>query len=281
VAGAKFYVQLDWTGDVYLEWYCSDTGEVTGVDITGPDQPTQKNIPRLNAEFNRAGEDCPPEETECSECGGLFYVKIGNINEDGIVTQNIDGNFFWSPTIFQGSCDASSESSSESSPESSSSPESPSSPESSVESSQEQSSKSTAIVPVSFYETGYAAVYTMEAPDIRFEDVFQDLRVRGRRTEFTIDPRFLEVCEPGTLRVVGVAGDLPHVVGAVITDCGKLALTASMVPILRPRVVNVKISGIRKGFLGIRFGKRTRRQFVENEATLNASYSGYADSDRH
>ena len=63
-------------------------------------------------------------------------------------------------------------------------------------------------MPAAWTATGYVALFTMEAPDVRFEDVFQDLKIRGRESRYRIDHRFLAVCEPGSLRAVGITADL-------------------------------------------------------------------------
>ena len=116
--------------------------------------------------------------------------------------------------------------------------------------------------------TGYTALFTLESPDVRFEDLFVDLRLHGRRTVYPVDPRFMSVIEQNTLRVVSVAGDLPYGVGAVI-EGDKLVLNALSDARRRPNLVNVKVSAIRRGFRTMRFPERTQEQFDLNERRLD------------
>lgn len=129
------------------------------------------------------------------------------------------------------------------------------------------SDKSTAIVPASWTAGNYVALFTEEAPDVRFHDVMKT-KVTGRRTRLAIDPRYVEVCEPGTLMVQGLCPDRPCRIGAVIVG-GEVEIRCGWV---RPRTVVVHLTGIRKGFLGMRFPNRTRRQFEANEQFLNSAY---------
>ena len=57
---------------------------------------------------------------------------------------------------------------------------------------------------------------------------------------------------------------------------GRLALKlrVARLPWLRPGTVQVRLSGIRKGFAGKRFPMRTHAQFVANEAFINSAYPG-------
>ncbi len=51
-----------------------------------------------------------------------------------------------------------------------------------------------------------------------------------------------------------------------------LKLRTSRLPWLRPGTVQVRLSGIRKGFASKRFPTRTHAQFVANEAFINSAY---------
>jgi hypothetical protein len=53
-----------------------------------------------------------------------------------------------------------------------------------------------------------------------------------------------------------------------------LKLRVACLPWLRPETVQVRLSGVRKGFAGKRFPTRTREQFVANEAFINSAYPG-------
>lgn len=231
-------VELGWTGDVYLYWETDGTGFITLCELRGPDVPDHVPLPL-------------PE----GELIGKFYVKIGEVGAD-YIEQEVSGDVFWYGAFV--------EVEETSDPSGSTGSGVPSGGGSG-------SDKSTAIVPVSFSKTGYAALFTMEAPDVRFEDVVEDLPVRGSHSRFTIDPRFIEVCAPGSIRVVGVSSDKPYAVGAYV-EGNKLVIAALKDKRRRPHLVQVKLSAIRKGHEGKRFPSRTRIQFVANEKTLNAAY---------
>jgi hypothetical protein len=244
--------ELSWFGDVWLYWEVDEEGNVLLCDVRGPEQPEINPIPLLD--FNLERED---ESDGGGGSGGSPYsyaVKIGSVSEENDIIQEVSGDVTWAVTIFQG--DGSSSSSSFVSSDS-------------VFSSDDSqgSSKDTAIVPASWAYTGYTALFAMESPDVRFEDVFADIAIEGCETRRTIDPRFLEVIEPGTLRVVGLAADLPYPVGAVI-EGGELVLRALTDKRRRPTTVNVKFSALRKGFRTMRFPLRTAEQFAANEARL-------------
>ena len=74
------------------------------------------------------------------------------------------------------------------------------------------SGKDTAIVPAPWMPSGYAALFVLEAPEVRFDDVLA-VRLTGRTTEVAIDPRYRFVCEPGSIRCCGWSGDKPGSVG--------------------------------------------------------------------
>lgn len=130
-------------------------------------------------------------------------------------------------------------------------------------------SKDTAIVPVSFYDTGFAALYVVESPNVEFQDVSSRWIKGKRRANFPIDQRYLEVVEESTIRVV-VSGDSGWAAGYV--SGGRLYVTTSCIPWERPQHVTFFITGIRKGFAGTRFGKRDQGQFERNEKRLKEAY---------
>jgi hypothetical protein len=250
--------ELDWFGDVWLYWETDIEANVLYCDVRGPDAPPVNPIPLLNFDLEREDESGGGGGGSGSGSGDAPYsyaVKIGSVSDTNEIVQEISGDVHWSITLLQG--DGSS-SSSESSISSGSDSES---------GSDQGSSKDTAIVPASWAYTGYAALFAMESPDVRFEDVFADIRIDGRETRREIDFRFLEVIEPGTLRVVGIAGDKPYAVGAVI-ESNELVIHALADKRRRPSMVNVKFSALRKGFRSMRFPLRTAEQFAANEARL-------------
>ena len=177
-----------------------------------------------------------------------------------------------SPSESSESPSESSESPSESESESESASEPPSesaseppSESASEPPSESESGKSSAIVPVSWNEGGYAALYVLESPDVRFEDIMI-IRVKDRTTTIPIDFKFIDVCEAGSLEVCGYAANEPINIGVqVVDDMLKIKLNKKRNKAVR---VVVKLSGVRKGFSGIRFSDRTRRDFIANERFL-------------
>ena len=135
-----------------------------------------------------------------------------------------------------------------------------------------QSEKSTAIVPASWSPTGYTALFIHEMPEVRFDDVLT-ATVADDETLISIDPRFLEVCEPGSVQVCGCVSDLPIPVGAVVENdaiCVRLGARGDN------ESVNlvIRLTGIRKGFSSQRFPNRTEEQFLANEAFIRSAYPG-------
>lgn len=196
-----------------------------------------------------------------------------------------ESDVIWPKTSSSSSSESSSESSSSSS-ESSSSAESSASSGSSAESSggssgessndsgaeSSGSDKSTAIVPVSFHDSGYAALFTMESNQVLFEFVIRDVPIFGRETQIPIDKRFVEVCEPDSLTICGSpCGDLPYTVGAEVKG-GKVIVRAQPRKSHRPRKVTMKLTGVRKGFASLDMPSRTREQFIANEKFINSAY---------
>lgn len=89
--------------------------------------------------------------------------------------------------------------------------------------------------------------------------------------EIPIDPRFVEVCERGSIEVCGISIDQPIRVGArALTDRVRLTFEVQN-PQQAARVV-LRLTGIRRGFAGKRFPLRTYEQFLANEAWINSAY---------
>ena len=127
-------------------------------------------------------------------------------------------------------------------------------------------------MPVSFHPSGYAALFTMESNQVLFEFVMRAVPLRGRETRIRIDRRFLEVCETGSIHVVGApCGDLPYPVGAEVVH-GTLILRAQARADRRPKKVSLKLTGVRKGFANFNMPSRTKAQFLANEKFLNSAY---------
>ena len=86
-----------------------------------------------------------------------------------------------------------------------------------------------------------------------------------------IDPKFLEVCEPGSVQVCGCVADVPVLMGAAVNgDTVRLQFAEPD----EDQVVQVvlRLTGIRKGFAAHRFPDRTRAQFEANERFIRSAY---------
>lgn len=132
------------------------------------------------------------------------------------------------------------------------------------------SDKSTAIVPASWSPTGYTALFIAESPEVRFDDVMVAKIVKAD-VDLPIDPRFIEVCAPDTVQVCGCVADIPVLVAAAV-DGDKVRMRfAEQDPDQVVQVV-LRLTGIRKGFLGHRFPDRTGAQFKANERFIRRAY---------
>ena len=115
-----------------------------------------------------------------------------------------------------------------------------------------------AIVPC---QSDFVALFCVESPEVRFEDVVR-VPVTGPVTRTVIDPRFIEVCEPGSIDVISVTSPLPALVGAAVDGSEIVVSVAGDLP---PYVV-VTLSGIRSGSRNLRFPLKTRDQMQHNNA---------------
>ena len=106
----------------------------------------------------------------------------------------------------------------------------------------------------------------MESPEVRFDDIMEVRAVRNTNV-FAIDRRFTEVCEKGSVRACSACPDRPVMTGAKVQG-GSLVVSVSDYP----ANVVVRLTGVRKGFAGVRFPDRREDQFIANEATINAAY---------
>jgi hypothetical protein len=92
-------------------------------------------------------------------------------------------------------------------------------------------------------------------------------------TTTTADFRFVEVCEPGTLVVDSITCEKPIAIGARIDRNGviRIEMDRHLAESVR---ISIRVTGIRRGFLGKRFSSRTREQFLANERFINSAYPG-------
>ena len=118
-------------------------------------------------------------------------------------------------------------------------------------------------------------MFIAECPEVRFDDVMEIETVKPD-ARFPIDARFLEVCEPGSVRVCGCVPSEPVLIGACVER------RLDVIEAVRVRVAGVapgetvhaviRLTGIRKGFAGHRFPSRTQNQFEANERFINSAY---------
>ena len=109
-------------------------------------------------------------------------------------------------------------------------------------------------------------------PEVRFDDVMTATVVEDEAL-LPIDPKFMEVCEPGSVQVCGCVPDLPIPVGAMVeNDTVRVRLGTRG----EDQLVNlvIRFTGIRKGFNEQRFPCRTEEQFLANEAFICSAYPG-------
>ena len=109
------------------------------------------------------------------------------------------------------------------------------------------------------------ALYTVESPDVRFEDVIvintaDNLNKENLTIEHKIDSQFVFVCEENSIKAVGLTTSEPALCGIKIK--GNI-ITVSFKDVV-PEEVVVKISGIRKHFKGVRFTAHTQEEMINN-----------------
>lgn len=109
-----------------------------------------------------------------------------------------------------------------------------------------------------------------EAPEVRFDDMLTTV-MHGDDALVGIDPKFIEVCEHGSIKVCGCVPNVPVLAGASVMGTEVLVRLARNGTV-GPVAVSIRITGIRKGFAGLRFPDRTREQFESNERFINSAY---------
>jgi hypothetical protein len=245
---------LGWRGDVYAYWEADESGNILLFDIRGPDVPEGQDISELTENLSR-------EFTE-----GKYYILIGTVEANGYVQQYVSSDIPWFVTIFSGGAGSSS-----SSGGSSSSGDSESSGDSGGSSGETEKS-SNAIVVAPWAKGKHVALATMESNQVLFEFIVRDIPIKGRFTIVKIDPRFLYVCEPNSMCVASApCSDGPHPVGAIVRD-GLLILSCHARKDRRPKSVNVRLTGIRKGFREWDMPSRTAKQKAQSEQARLREY---------
>ena len=229
----------------------------------------------LSVEFRIAPKDNPPKEHKpCLLVRQLgHFERVGETDDSsGFVTFRQ----YWTghrelvrPGIQV--CSSSSSPSDDSGSQSSFSEASRSGDSESNSNSGSSDTKSTAIVKASWTPDGYTALFIEEAPEVRFNDVLIINGISKRFHRIEIDPRFTEVCEKGTIEAVGYTCDKPVSVGLSVSE-GNLIIRSSTLWFKRPTKLVVRLSGIRKGYLGTRFPNRDGKQYIANKQFINQAY---------
>lgn len=234
---------FDWSGAVYLYWETDSKGVVNLCEIRGPDEPDVQELPLTDGATK-----------------GKFFVKIGTVPANGEIVQDIGSDVYWHGAFIDNQSSSSSGSGGSGSSGASGG------------GSVSGSDKSTAIVPMPWHPKGYGALFTMESNEVLFEFVMRGIPILGRETIVRIDSRFLHVCEEGSIIVAGTpVGPEPYPVGASVSG-NVLKLTAYARKDRRPSKVNLKLTGVRRGFHGFNMPERSQTQFEANEQFLNSAY---------
>lgn len=116
-------------------------------------------------------------------------------------------------------------------------------------------------------EAKYVGLHCTEMPEVLFADdvCIHDVRRRGIGK---IDPLFLQVCSPDSIKAVGAYTDKPAAVGAVIDGQDITVLTDTD----EQRTVFVRIMGTRRNKAGVRFPVFTEQQARRNAAFWAKAY---------
>lgn len=129
------------------------------------------------------------------------------------------------------------------------------------------SSKDTAIVAAPWLgKDAYTALFVEEQPEVIFSDHF-DTPITKRESKFKLDARFFDVCAPNTIKITGLVADRPGSVGAeILEDSREIIIRVGWFSKIKR--VTGRISGVRKGFDGLRLPPKTREDFENNETWL-------------
>ncbi len=111
------------------------------------------------------------------------------------------------------------------------------------------------------HRDSFVGLFCVEAPQVRFEDVVR-LKLQGRDHMYPLDRTYVDVCEPGSLLVVGVSTSIPTLIGVEVVDnYVRVRVNGDI-----PEFVTLKLSGIRAGRNEVRFPNYTEDQMHKNNA---------------
>jgi len=109
----------------------------------------------------------------------------------------------------------------------------------------------------------FVELYCTESPEVRFEDIVT-IKPPTHCREFVhpIDPEYLHVCEPGSIKAVGHTTSEPAIAGIRI-EAGQIEVAFSeLLPV--PGEIVIHLMGTRAGRAGRRFAKSTRAKAEQN-----------------
>ena len=116
----------------------------------------------------------------------------------------------------------------------------------------------TAIVP---HKDEFVALYCVESPEVRFEEIiFIDVKNRDCIIE-EIDPIYYDVCEKNSIKPISYACSEPVACGIQVKD--NLIIIKFNKNDATPEEITLKLSGIRKGFKK-RFSRKTKEEMIKN-----------------
>lgn len=108
----------------------------------------------------------------------------------------------------------------------------------------------------------------MEMAEPRIEEVMR-IPIEGRnKFKAKLDDRYRAVCESGTMDICGWASDKPCLVGLTVDDRYVNAHVEDPLG-MDPEHLVVRVTAIRRGFLGVRFPEKNAKDFQANEAFLS------------
>lgn len=83
--------EFNWRGAFYLYWETDIDNEVTLCEIRGPSSPDSIDFPELPFSLLRTFPEPP--------IGGKYFVRIGSVDEDGNVSQELASDYHWCPSV--------------------------------------------------------------------------------------------------------------------------------------------------------------------------------------
>ena len=125
----------------------------------------------------------------------------------------------------------------------------------------------------------FVELYCTESPEVRFEDVVTITPpLQCREFIHPIDPEFIHVCEPGSIKAVGHTTSDPAIAGIRIEGDGIAVEFSKLLPV--PRELVVHLMGTRSGFAGQRFTKSSRAKAETNAAFWGQAHDELNDPDK-